>query len=323
MKLNKIFKNSAWSALAALALTACEPFEYKQADVDLHKDVRPATHTIKELIDELASERGVFPVRSNSGSANLFSVDTIPYGGETIMINGRVVSSDREGNMYKYIIIQDLKDPKQGLKISIDANSLFGLMPIGQVISLQCNGLAIGKYADMYQLGVVYYNDNTDTRKRGYEPGRMPYPIFKKRVQLHGLAEPAKVVADTMTIAEIRAADRREIESRLVVIKDAHFTGFGEVDFDRVELNEDQKYWGLPINTIANGVPISREVTDPSGATINVSTSQYAAFAKKGLPEKDEIGDLTVIIGYYRDKASNTGDFQLNVRSLEDFRKKQ
>ena len=144
---------------------------------------------------------------------------------------------DRDGNMYKYIVIQDLADPKQGLKISIDANSLYGVMPIGQVISIRCNGLAIGKYADVYQLGCVYYNNDSDTRKQGYEPGRIPYTSFISRCQIVGSPDPAAVVADTLTIEQIKNSGR-EVHSRLVVIEDAEFTGWGKDPFDPVELDE-------------------------------------------------------------------------------------
>ncbi len=324
MKPNKIFKQAAWLAATVTALSACEPFSYDAPNINLNTELRPATHTIAEFLAEYATEEGVFEVRPNSGDAHLFSVDTVPTAGADIILNGIITSSDRDGNMYKYLTIQDLKHPEQGLKISIDANSLYGLMPIGQVISLKCNGLAIGKYADMFQLGCVYFNNNSDTRKRGYEPGRMPYPLFKSRVQLHGLPDPAAVKADTMTIAEIRAAGR-DGHSRLVVIKNASFTGrgtgYGRDAFAPAELDDTEYNWAYPLHDV-DGVPLGREITDPSGETMLISTSQYATFAKDRLPQRGLQGDLTVIVAFYSDNHTrvNEDHFQLNVRSADDFK---
>ncbi len=225
MKANKFFSTILLAGV--LAFVACEPFDYEAPSPS---DAAPwtATHTMPSCLKSLPLKKATFsPVRSNSGNANLFSVDSIPAAGSNVIITGRVVSSDRDGNMYKYIVIQDLADPKQGLKISIDANSLYGVMPIGQVISIRCNGLAIGKYADVYQLGCVYYNNDSDTRKQGYEPGRIPYTSFISRCQIVGSPDPAAVVADTLTIEQIKNSGR-EVHSRLVVIEDAEFTGWGK-----------------------------------------------------------------------------------------------
>ena len=291
MKANKLF--STILLAGALAFVACEPFDYEAPSPS---DAAPwtATHTIAQLLEKFASEKGdFFPVRSNSGAANLFSVDSIPATGNDVIITGRVVSSDRDG---------------------------FGVMPIGQVISIRCNGLAIGKYADVYQLGCVYYNHDSDTRKQGYEPGRIPYTSFISRCQIVGSPDPAAVVADTMTIEQIKNSGR-EVHSRLVVIEDAEFTGWGKDPFDPVELDETNSFWGRPKPNIT-GVPLAREITDPTGEKIYVSTSEFAAFANDTLP-LGHVGDMTVVVSYYRDKERNEGDFQLNVRSTDDFKIKQ
>lgn len=320
MKTSRIFFMIGLAGMLATALPSCEPSHYEPIPPSTDTQPWTATHSIAEFIAEFATETGTwFPVRPNSGKANLFSVDSIPQGGDSIIINGRVVSSDRDGNMYKYIVIQDLNDPTMGLKISVDANSLYGIMPIGQVISICCNGLAIGKYADVYQLGCIYFNNDSDTRKQGYEPGRIPWTAFQQRLKICGDPEPDKVVATPMTIAEIKAGGR-EVHSRLVVIKDAEFTGWGKNPFDPEELDEETAFWGRPKPSIT-GVPIAREITDPSGEKVYVSTSEFAAFANQPLP-LGKVGDLTVVVSYYRDKERNEGDFQLNVRATSDFKEK-
>lgn len=323
MKNNKIIV--AFIALSTL-LTSCNKTEY--ADLKLSYSSKwTTTHTISQFIATYASEKGdIFPVRPNSGLANLFSVDTIPSKGDSIVISGTVISEDVAGNIYKNIVIQD---PLTGdaLKMSVDVGSLTGLYPIGQTISIKCNGLAIGKYGDSYQLGIVFYNkDDLKPAKSGYEPGRIPYSLFSTIVQANGMPKPQIVHIDTMTIAQIKSFPTpRSLHARLVCIRDVKFNGYGEIEFNYGKLTAAQSYFGLPKPKFT-GVPISRELEDANGGKIYVSTSEFSAFASKPLPSSSIVGDVTVIVGWYRDKEGTTqfpnpGGWQLTLRSLSDLGK--
>jgi hypothetical protein len=301
-----------------VAFTACNQMEFEPMDTDANESHFTITHTISEFIAAYASEAGdVFPVRTNSGTAKIFSVDTIPMLGDSIVISGIVVSSDEDGNVYKNLVIQD---PLTGaaLKVSIDVSGLSAIYPVGQSISIRCNGLVIGKYADLYQLGIIYYNDDTDTRKKGYEPGRIPYPIFKANVRMTGAPQSSLIKVDTMTIAQIKASTRT-IHSRIVCIKNAKFNGYGEVEFNYKKLLSSELYFGLPKPAIV-GVPISREIEDPTGK-MYVSTSEYAKFAGKKLPVSTMSGNIKVIVGWYRDKEANEGTWQLTLVTPKDLGK--
>lgn len=276
-----------------------------------------ATISISELLSQYGSVVGDYPVRPNSGSAHLFSVDSIPATGPDIIIKGTVVSSDDAGNIYKYIVLQD---PETGaaLKISIDAGSLSAIMPIGQTIAIKCNGLAIGKYGDLFQLGIVYYNNNTDANKKGYEIGRIPYSMFLAKTQIIGMPDMANVRVDTMTIAEIQAAGR-SVHSRLVCIQNASFNGYGEVNFTYKKLDLSEMFYGRPKPSIT-GVPVTREIEDGTGKMF-IATSEYAGFAAKAIPDASYRGDITVIVGWYLDKVRSDDDgnnWQLTLRSLDD-----
>lgn len=273
-----------------------------------------ATHTIAELIKEFSTGATDYAVRSNSGNKNLFRVDTIRSGGAPVVISGRVVSSDIEGNVYKSIIIQEAKTG-MGLKLSVDISSSSAVYSIGQLLNIKCNGLIIGKYGDVYQLGTLYYNDDSNPAKKGYEPGRIPYTLFNDQVQVDGFPEKDKIVIKEMTIKEIKASDTT-IYSRLVRIKNINFTGYGEVNFKKVKLNASQSYFGLPKPDIT-GVPIAREITDGTG-TMNIATSEFAKFASQPLPDVSMKGDITVIVGWYRDKATSSGSWQLTISSLNN-----
>ena len=71
------------------------------------------------------------------------------------------------------MVIEDLQT-KQALKVSVDAGSLGGIFPLGQIVAIKCNGLVMGRYAEMPQLGVAGYRDDDKIR---FEPGRIPYSL--------------------------------------------------------------------------------------------------------------------------------------------------
>ncbi|NLI72431.1 MAG: hypothetical protein GX361_06820 [Bacteroidales bacterium] len=311
-------KNIVFATLIAILAVACKQTEFDAMEQRKLTDEErwTTTHSIQQLINEFSVGDTDFPVRSNSGTLDLFRVDTIPSGGAPIVISGRVISSDDEGNIYKYIIIQE-EETGMAIKISVDAGSLSGVMPVGQLIHVKCNGLVIGKYADMYQLGVLYYNDHKDDRKRGYEPGRIPYMFFKQIVQLDGMPDKEKVIIQDITIGELKKSDYT-MHSRLVRLKNAYFTGRGQVNFNTVKLAPEYLFFGLPKPDIM-GVPISREISDGTG-TIYLSTSEFARFASAPLPPSSMKGEIVVIVGWYADNARyyDADSWQLTLRSLQD-----
>ena len=81
---------------------------------------------------------------------NLFTLNPIE-GPQDIYIKGRIVSCDTASNIYKYFVLEDL-NTRQSLKVAIDAGSLSGVFPLGQVVAVKCNGLMMGRYAEMPQL---------------------------------------------------------------------------------------------------------------------------------------------------------------------------
>jgi hypothetical protein len=275
---------------------------------------RTANYTIEELITTFGSQYGDFTARPNSGSLGLFSVDTIPSGGEDIIIAGRIISDDASGNMYKNIVIQDLNSD-WSLKISIDASGISAWYPLGKIITIRCNGLAIGKYADMFQLGVVYFNNNSNAAKKGYEPGRIPLPLFKVRAITNGLPELDKIKVDTLTIAELlqHAPTDRSYHSRLVCIKNAYFNQKRQGS----AMSAAEKIFAPSTNGI--GFPQSSDIEDGSGGYVSVATSEYARFAGVTLPTAEYKGTVTAIVAWYNDKDNGRpGNVQLTLRFLED-----
>ena len=283
------------------------------------------TVTIKELIENFDTKEG------------LFTIDTIDAE-EDIVVRGRIITDDRAGNVYKYFVIQSLEDDHTCLKVSVDAGSLSGMLPIGQVVAIRCNGLVLGRYAQAPQLGVRGYRNDNKIRE---EPGRIPYTLAMKHIQKIGNPDPSKIVVEEMTLKQVTELDKYGY-FKIVKIKNAYFTG---KDSDGKALNDEvvpfptdgqgvtaalAKYGQNPTFAPATydsskkyniGFPRSREIADDSGNTtmVCISTSEYARFADHRLPVfgSDNRGDITAIVGWFKDNEAY-GSWQLTIRSLDN-----
>ncbi|MBP1637858.1 MAG: hypothetical protein H6Q18_647 [Bacteroidetes bacterium] len=292
-------------AATTVIFTGCNQNKYDPIPVDKLMGVElKATSTIEKLKADF--------LQSNS----LFSADTIKSS-DDVIIKGIVTSSDVEGNVYKYLVVQEEGAKAQAIKISIDAGSLSGIYPLGQRVAIKCNGLLLGNYAQSPQLGIYYYN----TEKKRVEPGRMPKYLADKNIFAYGMPVPNAVVADTMTIAQIKAAGS-PLFNKLVCIKNAFFTGKGAYSGKPTLITDAEMIFAPSTNGV--GYPQSREIQDGTGS-IFVSTSEYSNFAKKPIPVSTMKGNITAIVGFYNDKDATLSSskiyHQLTLRSLNDLGK--
>lgn len=284
---------------------ACNQTEFEEIPVGQLMGVKlDSTYTIAQL-------KGEF-LKSNS----LFSADTIKSD-KDVIIKGIVTSSDVEGNVYKYLVIQEEGANAQAIKISIDAGSLSGIYPLGQRVAVKCNGMMIGNYAQSPQIGIYYYN----TEKGRVEPGRMPKYLSDKNIFAYGLPVPQVIKADTMTIEQIKAAGPA-LYNKLVCIKNAFFTGRGAYSGKPTAITDAEMIFAPSTNGV--GYPQSREIQDGTGS-IFVSTSEYSKFANKPIPVSNLKGNITALVGFYNDKDATLSTskiyHQLTLRSISDLGK--
>lgn len=350
----KTLKYILSSAVVAVALTACHTYGEPQDKGYVEegsKEEWKATMTIGAFLSdpELFSELGdvdKYPPRARSyqganksnENLGLFSVQDITAD---VIIVGRIVSTDVPGNVYKNLYIQDCANPDYGIKIAVDAGSLGGMYPIGQKIALKLNGLAIGKYARMPQIGVPYYNNGKegldDAGKVGWEIGRIPPQVFKEHVQLIGQPDKSKIVVKTMTMADIKATadnykDIALLSSRLVKIEKVRFVPYTWDTYGELsELSGTYDCSDNGANTFApttNGIgyPQSRCFTiDRDTATaansLAIGTSEFAKFACAPLPRGEYIGSVTGFVSYYYDNGKytpvNNKVWSLTINGLE------
>ncbi len=84
-----------------------------------------ATHTISELVAMYKEHGKPFTINSN------------------VIIKGAVVSSDKSGNFYKSLFLQD---ETGGIEVKIGRNGLYNDYQKGSVLAIKCAGLTLGEY---------------------------------------------------------------------------------------------------------------------------------------------------------------------------------
>lgn len=291
------------------------------------------------------------PYRERSYDAThgiyLYSVDTIRTGGRGIYIRGRITTDDYAGNFYKSMVIQQIVNgEQQNLRISVDLGSSAGMYQMGQEILIRCNGLAVGRYANQPQLCVPAYNNNiyamNSAQKVGWAPGRIQGSVFRRATRMLGTPNRNLLKYDSLTLAELFAEENfvkkpagakinaenmdkiRKMDGRLVVIKNVWFTGqlensgkLEDCDTQHPDSSSNANVFAPTTNNI--GYPQSRVISDGTNALM-CSSSEYAKFAYYYLPGADKNGvtecknwqgNITGVLGWYKDKASDLADSKL------------
>lgn len=207
------------------------------------------------------------------------------------VISGRVISSDRSGNIYKSLVIQDATG---ALALSINANSLYVDYRIGQEVRIDLKNMYIGKYSTLQQLGFPDYSAGY-----GWQATFMPYEFFKEHAQLNGLPDESAVVTHEISLGDLgnSAESLRRYQSQLVRINNVYFEEGGKASF-----------------CTAHKENTNRTLKDDNGNSIIVRTSGYANFWSTMIPEGH--GDVVGILSTYKSGSSTV--WQLLLRSTDD-----
>ena len=269
-KFIKYIPGFALAAALSLGLSSC------QDDVDAPADIAPvagieANTTILELKERFWSD-------ANNYAETIADPDDENH---RFIIKGRVISSDKEGNIFKSIVIQD---ETAALAFSVDSYNLYLSYRRGQEVVIDVTGMTIGKYAALQQIGHKSWYANGKT----WQVSFMAYEMFKDKVELNGmpdLAEVDTIVANTFSDIPSDDDGLRKYQSQLVRFKNVYFQDGGEKNFSvyHTTQNADQ----------------NRTLVDREGNTRIVRTSGYATWCEKPLPVGNI--DLVGIMSYYND----------------------
>lgn len=329
-KMKNIAKYVVALAGFGLLFSGCNRTDFDAVDPSkLMGDSLKTTFSIKQLIDSFKSNYDAY-TDTVAYKADLFTTRLMTCkDSDQLVISGVVTSSDIDGNVYKYITVQELTPGGRAIKISVDASGLSALYPMGQRVWVNCKGLYLGNYAQCPLIGTRYvntdkskYKGSIDSTIYRVEPGRIPALIAYDHIRAYGMPDTTLVKADTMTIAQIKAAGAT-MYNKLVCIKNAFFTGKG-ADYGQPAIIVKAEDYIFAPSTNGVGFPQSREIQDGTGSMF-VSTSEYAKFATTKLPSSVYRGNITAIVAWYNDKDKTTSSskiyHQLTLRSLKDLGK--
>lgn len=212
---------------------------------NLDPDVAPMPTFVGEANTTIAELLAMHEIGSED------SYDSIPVG-SNIIICGYVTTSDEWGNNYKYL---NIEDETGGIQIKIDNKALYHKYRVGQKLYVKCDGLVLGDYRKLPQLG-LWANGSMQA-----------IPSFKTYLYLFPdgspMGAPNPIVMTTIPAAnEIPST----MYNRRVILQGATFVEGG-------------------IATFADpGAATSHDIKMADGTTVTLRTSNYATFASELLP---------------------------------------
>ena len=248
-----------------------------------------------------------------------------------VLIGGQVISSDRAGNVYRELYIQD---ETGGLAVKVGKSSLYSDYHIGQWVYIDCKGLTLGAYNGMPQLGI---EDETGEYDTAYIDAQylIDTHIFKGRIE--EAPAPRVLSANELSKGLSDGGFKSDIWGSLVTLKGLTYGGkifailyAGNGNENRIFLS-DKNYgvtsWamtkaGLLANIAAGkfagtstqgGRKLEGEVLDAlianaspvtmsqyfslSGTDVQIRTSGYSKFADTEIPAAVLAGDPVDVTG--------------------------
>ncbi len=192
------------------------------------------------------------------------------YGGaphriaNDVRIEGVVVSSDREGNFYKSLVLEDATG---GVELLVDCEELYKFLFVGDRVLFSCVGLTLGSYGGAIRLGSAPEGDEA--------VGRIAENEFFERLVMEGHS------------GEVPMPHRlqlNELSPRWVGTL---------VRVEGVQFVEE----ALGMSWAVADEPTTHYLTDQQGLLLGVRTSPYALFSKAIVPSGS--GYITGVLDYF------------------------
>lgn len=202
-----------------------------------------ANCTIKDLKARLTASGAIVPIN------------------EDLIIRGIVVGDDKSGNLYKTIVIQD---ETAGLAILLDATNLFTSYPVGREIFIKCNGLYLGDYNRLIQLGGGIDNSGTTP-----SVANIPSSLFGKYIVKGSFNN--VVTPRVVTVSQLTTNLQDTLQNTLIQLNNFEFA-----------VADTGKTYALPNQNPPGTVNFT--IKDCSSNSITLRNSGYSNFAGFNVP---------------------------------------
>lgn len=203
----------AFAALAAFV--SCQSLKEEWQPVFTFGDNEPAEY-VPYTEASLPNFSGTFTTIKDLKA--MYKNSPLEVSGNT-WIKGQVISSDVTGNVYRELYIQD---ETGGIDLKLGKSSLYSEFTLGQWVYVWCDGLTLGAYNGMPQLGLAADETSTNEYETSYIDSQAIINMHVFRgVQDTPLA-PA-VVSEADIKAAITAGFTGELWGKLVTIKDMSY----------------------------------------------------------------------------------------------------
>lgn len=198
-------------SVALVALSSCRSLKEEWDPVFTFGDNTPAPYPV--LGENDLADYGF------NGFTTISALKALYKGGgveidSNIWIKGQVISSDLSGNVYRELYIQD---ETGGIAVKIGKSSLYSDYKLGQWIYVNCQGLTLGAYNGMPQLGLEPDSTSTNEYETSYIDSQA---IIERHVFRGAFAEPLApvVVGEKELAATISAGYTGELLGKLVTV---------------------------------------------------------------------------------------------------------
>ena len=206
--------------------------------------------TVANVVDALLQEI------NDEGDPNA----KVTFEETSLVMEGYVISSDRAGNFFEELILQDrAENPTTGIRVPIDINPLYVTYEFGRKIFIELDGLTVGIENGVPTLGVLA-GDEVDQ-----------IPSFREKEFITRSAEVANIVPLEIAIEDFSD----DIVNLYVQINDLQFNRRDVLVADPLS------FAGEPSDEFDGERTIESCAT---GATAILSTSTFADFKSLDLP---------------------------------------
>ena len=147
-------KNFFLAALALFALVSCQSLKEEWQPVFTFGPNSPADY-VPATDESLRTSQGMGDITSIADLKALYKSGPVVVSGN-VWIKGQVTTSDESGNIYNELYLQDASG---AIDLKLGKSSLHNEYKLGQWVYVKCDGLTLGSYNGMAQLG--FAADNT------------------------------------------------------------------------------------------------------------------------------------------------------------------